>query len=463
MKTLWCSLLAALLSLLIMAGCGAEPTPTPDVGATFTAEAAFRATVEQAAEQTAVALFDANMVTAAAAGTATALAKPTETPTPKPTMTPTRTPSPTLTPSITPTPSVTPTSTPTKTPTPTPTPIVIEGRGQAATDEIIPPAAISIVRFTHRGKRNFIVHAYRDGDSDLMVNVIGAYEGERPLWNSDPVMFDVDADGAWTISMRPIDMMDSSWFRGSGDAVSGLFEPPDPGPWEIFHTGKSNFIVHLHCAGGSDLIQNEIGPVDGSTIMPFTKGPCLWEVQADGQWGMKPRGTSAWPTNTPTLTPEPKPTAVSKPTAKPKPPTPEPSLAQVGEQVKAGNWLFTVTEVQYHKALYLGSSSKVAMGVYCVLFIDIKNQASGTTYFGELRWELHGAGGKVYDDDSETSYAAWQFGGKDKPWTDINPGQTAQIVIAFDVGEQAKGLKLYSDKLKKPFVLIGNAHLPQDQ
>jgi hypothetical protein len=161
-----------------------------------------------------------------------------------------------------------------------------------------------------------------------------------------------------------------------------------------------------------------------------------------------------------------KPTA--KPTAKPKPkvtkpPTPTPQLANVGEQVQAGNWLFTVTEVQYHKALYLHDNSKVAMGVYCVMFIDIQNQASGTASFGELWWELHGAGGKVYDDDSETFYAAWQFGGKDTPWTDVNPGQTLQIALAIDVGQEAKGLQLYSYKLKKPFVLIGDAQPPQDQ
>jgi hypothetical protein len=152
-----------------------------------------------------------------------------------------------------------------------------------------------------------------------------------------------------------------------------------------------------------------------------------------------------------------------KPTAKPKPPTPTPTLVKIGEQVKAGNWQFTVTEVQWHKALYLYDSSKVAMGVYCVLFMDIRNQAPGTTHFGELWWQLRGAGGGIYDDDSATFRAAWQFGGKDTPYDDLNPGQTAKIVVAFDVGQQAKGLQLYSYALKKPFVFIGDAQPPQDQ
>lgn len=158
--------------------------------------------------------------------------------------------------------------------------------------------------------------------------------------------------------------------------------------------------------------------------------------------------------------PKPKPASKPQPTATP---TTPPVLAKLGEQVKAGNWLFAVTEVQYHKALYFYDEAKVAMGVYCVLFIEIQNQAPGTTHFGELWWELHGAGGKVYDDDGATFRAAWQFGGKDTHFEDLNPGQTAQIVIVFDVAQDAKGLQLYSYQLQRPFVLIGDAQPPQDQ
>lgn len=52
------------------------------------------------------------------------------------------------------------------------------------------------------------------------------------------------------------------------------------------------------------------------------------------------------------------------------------------------------------------TDSKVAMAVYCVLFIDVQNKALGTTHFGELWWELRGAGGKVCDDDSASFRAA---------------------------------------------------------
>lgn len=102
-------------------------------------------------------------------------------------------------------------------------------------------------------------------------------------------MFDIRADGAWTLEVKPFWFADSAAFSGKGDAASGLFMPPSRRAWNISHTGDSNFIVWVHCAGGSDLIQNTIGQVDGSTIVGFPEGPCMWDVRADGQWSLKPR------------------------------------------------------------------------------------------------------------------------------------------------------------------------------
>jgi len=184
-----------------------------------------------------------------------------------------------------------PTNTPRlpKTPPPLPRPIVLQGRGQNVTREILLPSPVSVARLTHDGQRNFIVTAYVADEAELLVNTIGPYHGERPLWGREPVVLDIDADGSWTIEIRAIGFAHSPAFSGRGDAVSGLFDPPRSGAWEIQHNGQRNFIVLLHCAGGSDLVQNEIGPVSGSTVVRFAKGPCLWEVEADGSWSLKPR------------------------------------------------------------------------------------------------------------------------------------------------------------------------------
>lgn len=58
-------------------------------------------------------------------------------------------------------------------------PIVLQGRGQTATEPISLPASDSVAAFTHAGSRNFIVTAFVDSDKKLLVNTIGAYKGSR--------------------------------------------------------------------------------------------------------------------------------------------------------------------------------------------------------------------------------------------------------------------------------------------
>jgi hypothetical protein len=187
------------------------------------------------------------------------------------------------------TPEPTATRTP-PTPTPIPEPVVLSGRGQTATEPVRLPSAISVATFTHSGWSNFIVQVHQgSARPDLLINVIGNYNGARPLTGSEPIIFDIDADGAWTIRIEPIGRATSPAFEGVGDAVSGLFDPPSPGAWEFFHDGRSNFIVRAHCGGGTTLVQNEIGAVSGSRVVTFRSGPCTWEVRADGNWRLAPR------------------------------------------------------------------------------------------------------------------------------------------------------------------------------
>ena len=190
-------------------------------------------------------------------------------------------------PTSTPAPTNTPAST--STPVPPPEPVILSGSGQQATEEFYLPSTIAVANFTHNGSSNFVVMAYVDDGEELLVNEIGSYRGSRPLVSSGPVMLDIDADGAWTVKIVPLGVAASASFNGKGDAVSGIFDPPSRGAWEISHDGQSNFVVLCHCVGGSDLVQNEIGAVSGSSVITFDKGPCFWEVEADGNWSLKPR------------------------------------------------------------------------------------------------------------------------------------------------------------------------------
>ena len=170
-----------------------------------------------------------------------------------------------------------------------PEPVTLQGSGQTATEAVTPPSAISVVALTHNGSSNFIVNAFQGGQETLLVNEIGPYQGTRPLVGDGDVTFDVDADGAWTIVLSPLGTADGAAFSGTGAAVSGLFDPPDAGAWEFTHDGQANFVVWAHCAGGDNLVQNEIGAVSGSGVVDFGDGPCFWEVDADGSWTLAPR------------------------------------------------------------------------------------------------------------------------------------------------------------------------------
>ena len=168
-------------------------------------------------------------------------------------------------------------------------PIVIQGRGQTATQPITPRSAQSVLTFTHNGARNFVVQVFRGNARDLLVNKIGVYQGQRPVMGAEPFTLNIEADGAWTVSITPVGGNGAPAFSGRGDAVSAQFTPPGTGPWEFKNTGARNFVVYLHCRNGRQLVQNRIGAFEGSAVTQFGTAPCYWEVESDGQWSLAPR------------------------------------------------------------------------------------------------------------------------------------------------------------------------------
>jgi hypothetical protein len=168
-------------------------------------------------------------------------------------------------------------------------PITITGRGQTATNQITPRSARSIAQFTHSGSRNFVVYVNRGSQRELLINTIGSYQGERPILGTEPLTFDIEADGNWSMALRPIPSGAAAPFSGTGDRVSGLFDPPAVGPWEFANAGRANFVVYLYCGSARQLIENRIGDFTGSATTRFGMGPCFWEVQSDGKWELRPR------------------------------------------------------------------------------------------------------------------------------------------------------------------------------
>ena len=414
------------LVVLSLAACGAEPTPPPDLVGTQIA-------VEEAAHATMTALAP------------TVTNTPTATRTPTPTETSTATPSPTETHTPTNTPTSTATSTPSMTPTPTdtptPTPIAWDELDSAEYGFTVEYPPTSVAMQIDRG--------WYWGISDVWMATVGVWDkADYPeLWDESL------ADHAEALGEVFLDNPSSA---GPQDYVLVSTDQLDYSGMPAVLTRYQSDSQHDNAA-----VLNVRAPTRSWVVMSVST------ASEYDEWTDRMLATLSF-TAPPTPTPKPKVKATPKPTEKPKPkptkaPTPKPALAQVGEQFQVKHWLMTVTDVQWHKALYFYGDSDVAMGVHCVIFFDLQSQASGTDYVGNLWWELRGAKGAVFDDDAGTSEAAWQFEGLGTPWSDLNPGEWGKFVMAFDVPQNAKGLVLWSDRLEKKFVYIGDAQPPQDQ
>jgi hypothetical protein len=280
-------MLAVMFTVLVACG-GEEATPTKAVPLFEEATPDVQATVDAAVQETlASAVTDTPAPTNTPASTDTPA--PTDTPKPTDTPEPTDTAAPTRTLATTDTPEPISTQKPTDTPE---VPIILDpitGMGRTATDPITIPWPMAITAIVHNGSSNFIVKVYSADDEEVLVNTIGSYSGMRPIFATGDVFFDIDADEFWAISLLRPWLTDTAEFSGDGDDVSGWFDAPATGPWELFHDGESNFVVKLFCADGIDVVVNEIGPVNSSGIVQFGEGPCMWEVEADGNWSLSQR------------------------------------------------------------------------------------------------------------------------------------------------------------------------------
>ncbi|MHB1134685.1 MAG: hypothetical protein ACYC4L_20115, partial [Chloroflexota bacterium] len=167
--------------------------------------------------------------------------------------------------------------------------ITLQGSGTQTTSRTELFAPLSVLRIAHTGSHNFVVRTSVANGAYLLVNTVGSYSGSKPLLAREPVAFDIQADGAWSISIEPMAGGGAPAFYGSGDAVSALFAPPPSGTWEIQHDGPMNFIVWLRCGDGVSLVQNVIGPVKVSKVLAFGQSACYWEIEADSNWSLTPR------------------------------------------------------------------------------------------------------------------------------------------------------------------------------
>ena len=162
-----------------------------------------------------------------------------------------------------------------------------------------PVGVATILEITHKRKSNFIANTIdASGDQvDGLVNEIGDYEGTvfiAPSEENPPVALEIDADGAWTITVKHVsDAMTwdrSTTLEGTGDSVYRVV-PPSAGlvTLELTYDGESNFIVRTYSGtyDGLDDIANEIGDFTGEVLLP--QDTFLLEITAnEGTWTATP-------------------------------------------------------------------------------------------------------------------------------------------------------------------------------
>jgi hypothetical protein len=180
--------------------------------------------------------------------------------------------------------------------TATPEPIMFTGTGSQTIDPFSLPAPTSRVVMEYNGEGLFRVLAagVENNEETLLVETEGAYTGARLLDDSTSYFLDLEASGEWFITIEAVGMSDEPLeaLTGTGDFVSEFFMPSRSGevPYTFTHDGLNSFLVVLHCADGETIVQDSEGLVNQDALVPFGGGPCLWEVEADGNWQILPQG-----------------------------------------------------------------------------------------------------------------------------------------------------------------------------
>ncbi|UGQ09813.1 TerD family protein [Yinghuangia sp. ASG 101] len=154
-----------------------------------------------------------------------------------------------------------------------------------------------VVEITGGGTGNFAVWTLNSSleHDKLLVNEIGAYRG-RVLVDERGTATErlkIESDGPWTVVVRPPAAAPRLAGRASGDGPEVLRWTGPRTVVAMTHAGASNFMVRVYAETPGQAedpylasLANTIGSYDGESIIPA--GPCLVEIEADGDWTITP-------------------------------------------------------------------------------------------------------------------------------------------------------------------------------
>ena len=141
---------------------------------------------------------------------------------------------------------------------------------------------------------NFIVTNYDANNQtiDLLINVIGAYEGTVPLdfkLAEQTARLEIKASGPWEIQILPLDVARHAvipgTIQGVGDDVFYLDGANPDTVKADASTASSNFVLFSYSDSGIDLVFNEIAPYTGTALLD--QSTFLVSVRATGNWTLE--------------------------------------------------------------------------------------------------------------------------------------------------------------------------------
>lgn len=181
-------------------------------------------------------------------------------------------------------------------------PIEYSGTGDKIISNVNIPSGEYIAKITVNSTRHYSVKFYygnNDYDYELLVNNSGkTYSGTTLLkgGSTDEVvngMFEVDAEGPWTIKVEKLTGTTQFPISGTGDVVTGLFE--GSGGREIFNiniNSTRHYSVKIYQYNGSsydyDLLVNNSGKTYNGQVMASTeKGKkYFFVIDSEGDWSI---------------------------------------------------------------------------------------------------------------------------------------------------------------------------------
>ncbi|MBE6679900.1 MAG: hypothetical protein E7598_05180 [Ruminococcaceae bacterium] len=174
------------------------------------------------------------------------------------------------------------------------------GHGDKVITNVNIPAGSHYAEVTHDGERLFTSKIYYGEKSyhNFSTNGLYKFSAQTALYNNGNVavnngMLEVEADGNWTVKIKPVSGTTTTNVKGRGELVTGVFVAKSSRVVvNLSHDGESNFMAKVIKYNGTksyhyESLANEIGKYSGQKIINLTPGEKYYfYVIADGNWSI---------------------------------------------------------------------------------------------------------------------------------------------------------------------------------